>query len=212
MEDEKSEGLGPKTSSVAKGQIAYFQGEPGDSWYEVVSGFMMLCHFFGDGRRQIFRFAGPGDAFGFEIGQRQSSAEALTDAKVIRHPLVEIDRRQEYERFSGSHPALQRALRAVEETIQLFSYGHADERIVAFLLKFGEHADQPGLIELPMSRQDLADHLGLTMHTISRSISELARRGFFVLEKPDRLRIIDRAGMESLVQFEGVEQHAQLVA
>lgn len=213
MNSNRAGGPNPRNPMFAKGQTIYRQGDVGKDWYEVSKGFVILCHYFGDGRRQVSRFAGTGDAFGFETGLRQFSAQALTDVELLRHAdfddqssLIALDL------LTGAHPALRRALEAVEETMRLFSYGNAVERIAAFLLKFSAYTESPGVIELPMSRQDLADHLGLTMHTVSRSISELARRDFFVLEKPDRIRITDRAMLEGFVEFEGIERNEQLVA
>ncbi|GMM92714.1 helix-turn-helix domain-containing protein [Qipengyuania sp. MTN3-11] len=202
-----------RIASWRKGQAIYRQGDEGRHWYEVVEGFVALCHYFGDGRRQVSRFAGRGDAFGFESGLRQFSAEALTDVGLVGHAFWD-DRAPPIDMTppSGSHPALQRALEAVENTMRLFSYPNAMHRTAAFLLQFSTYCEQPDIIELPMSRQDLADHLGLTMHTVSRSFSELARRSFFILEKPDRLKVLDRSGLEAMVEFEKMQGDDQLVA
>lgn len=200
-------------STWKKGATIYRQGDTGKYWYEVIRGFVRLCHYFGDGRRQVSRFAGRGDAFGFEIGMRQFSAEALTDTGLVCHaPSDDRTRFPAPGEQIGPHPALQRALTSAEDTMRLFSYNNAVDRVAVFLMKFNAYGDCADIIELPMSRQDLADHLGLTMHTVSRSISDLVKRGYFVLERPDRLRIANRAALERLVEFERIGTNVQLVA
>lgn len=201
------------TFDLSKGQSAYRQGDARDGWYEVTDGFIALCHYFGDGRRQVSRFVGPGDAFGFGIGLRQFSAEALTDLRLKRHTFqVAFDDTTSPIHINTPHPALRRAMEAVEGTIRLFSYTHASDRVAAFLLNFSRYGGHTESLHLPMSRQDLADHLGLTMHTVSRSICDLARRGYFQLERPDLIRISDRARLEQLVEYEPTPNQEQLVA
>lgn len=194
--------------SIQKGQTICHQGEVGEYWYEVTKGFIMLCHHFPDGRRQVSRFAGPGDAFGFEVGIRQISAEALTDGMVIRHPSNSTPQ-QAQEGFSfhslAPHPAMWHAIESVEETMRLLSYTGACERLTAFLLSFSRYGDDGNLIDLPMSRRDLADHLGLAIHTISRTISQLCKRGYIALERSDRIRITNRKAFEQLIEYEGYQ-------
>ena len=213
MATKERPALHPGISSLGRGRTVYCQGDVGNCWYEVARGFLRLCHYFGDGRRQVLLFAGPGDAFGFETGLRQYSAETLTEVELVRHSQYdECTQLLQQTSWSGPHPALRRALKAVEDTMRLFSYGNATERIAAFLLQFAAYSEPSDIIALPMSRQDLADHLSLTMHTVSRSISELARRGYFELEKPDRIRITDQEKLEGLVGFEKIAMHDRLVA
>lgn len=191
--------------SFKKDAIIFRQGEIAKYWYEVVSGHARLCHYFGDGRRQVTHFPAAGDVFGFEHGLRQFSAEALTDLVLIRHePLDGLDSTHSDEKQAQSQ-AVQRALESTERNLRLFSQPNACRRIGAFLLDFGNHSGAGDRIALPMSRQDLADHLGLTMHTVSRSISQLVKRGMLAAESPTHLIIADRPAFEEFVGVDWVE-------
>ena len=160
------------------------------------------------GLRGAEGLAGPGDAFGFEVGIRQISSEALTDSEIIRHPSNSTPQ-QAQEGFSfhslAPHPAMWHAIESVEETMRLLSYTGACERLTAFLLSFSRYGDDENLIDLPMSRRDLADHLGLAVHTISRSISQLSKRGYIALERSDLIRITNRQAFEQLIEYEGYQ-------
>jgi len=78
----------------------------------------------------------------------------------------------------------------------------AMERVASFLLRLAGHSldddSEPQVICLTMTRQEIADYLGLTIETVSRSFSELRRRGVIVLEKQDRVRIANLRAIEDL--------------
>ena len=193
--------------------VIYRQGDPPSCWYEVRQGFVMLCRYFANGRRQVARFVGPGEAFGFECGSRQFSAECLTNTQLIYHCVQDVEQSLPCTiETLGPHPAMQRALQSLEDAMRLFRYGNALERVAAFILGFSAYSENPNMVTLPMSRQDLADHLGLTMHTVSRSIRDLARRGYFHIEKPDLICIKDRKELEWLVEYEPNLLHDRIAA
>ena len=76
----------------------------------------------------------------------------------------------------------------------------APERVAGFLLKMAKRIDLSNEIELPMSRQDIADYLGLTIETVSRALSEFKRKGYLKVAGPYHREIIvlNRAGLTEL--------------
>jgi len=122
-----------------------------------------------DGRRQIGAFHAPGDVFGFESGEEHTfSAEAITDCKIAvikRTALMAIaERDNEVARYmlTLTTRELQRA-----QAHMLLLVKSAQERVATFLLEMAERVSTRGTVELSMSRQDIADYLGLTIETVS---------------------------------------------
>jgi CRP-like cAMP-binding protein len=93
-------------------------------------------------------------------------------------------------------------LEAMHDHAMLLGRMSAMERVARYLLKLAAHvagvSEEPSVIRLAMTRQEIADYLGLTIETVSRSFSELRRRGVIVLEKQDRVRIANQRAMEDL--------------
>ena len=149
--------------------------EPADYLYKVVRGAVRTYKILSDGRRQVGGFYLPGDIFGLEFASEHTlSAEAISDAKVL------VVKRNALSALAGRDAAIGRELyaltgrelRRVQERI-LFLIKSAQERVASFLLEMAERVPAGHAIELPMSRQDIADYLGLTIETVSRTLSAL---------------------------------------
>ena len=149
--------------------------------YEVVSGTVCTCKMLREGRRQIAGFYFAGDIFGLESAEKRSvAAEAITKAKVRifkKRALAELasSNRDVADRLL----ALNRELARKHDHLLLLLSTTAEERIISFLLDMLQRA-APGeddLIDLPMSRRDIADYLGLTIETVSRVLRDFERRG-----------------------------------
>ena len=117
----------------------------------------------------------PGDIFGLEFADEHTcSAEAITDAKVLvikRKALTALaDRNAAVARELFALTA--RELRRTQERVLLLIKS-AQERVASFLLEMAERGLASNVIELPMSRQDIADYLGLTIETVSRTLTAL---------------------------------------
>jgi CRP-like cAMP-binding protein len=157
----------------------YGQGEPANYLYKVVSGTVRTSKILTDGRRQIGSFYLPGDVFGLEIGNdRAFSAEAITDSKVL------VVRRSELIGLASLDGAIAhqmwkvaaRELARIQNHILLL-VKNAQERVVSFLLEMADRTPEGRPIELSMPRQDIADYLGLTIETVSRTLTALDRDG-----------------------------------
>jgi CRP/FNR family nitrogen fixation transcriptional regulator len=178
----------------AGGQI-YAQGERADSLYKLVSGAVRLCRVTADGRRQIIGFFFAGETFGFECEPTRSFfAEALVCSSVEVLPRAD----------DVASPALM--MRAVECMVRaqkhLLVVGRqsAEERVAAFLLDMAERQGLRCDIDLPMSRSDMADYLGMTIETASRTLSGLKRKGFLRLPSKRRVEIASLGKLRDLMR------------
>jgi CRP-like cAMP-binding protein len=153
----------------------YGENEPADYLYKVVSGTVRTYKVLTNGRRQIGAFYLPGDIFGLETGERHAfSAEAITDAKVLvikRSTVMALAARDnDVTRQLLSFTGLE--LQRMQDHIMLL-IKTAQERVATFLLEMADRIETSDEVELPMSRQDIADYLGLTIETVSRTLTQL---------------------------------------
>ena len=176
-----------------KGEIIFSQGDPGDCWFEVISGTVRTCHFHVDGHRQLTGFFYQGDVFGVEYGSRDAAAEAVTNTILARRPAMNGEPDAQ-----GQNRALERALDSANQCIFLLGRRNAAERVAAFLLIAAKRLSTLGSVPLPMTRGDIADHLGLTIHTVSRTISGFVRQGLIELDGPQSCRLLDLDGLRAI--------------
>jgi CRP/FNR family nitrogen fixation transcriptional regulator len=178
----------------------FAEGDEAVSFYKVVSGVVRSCKFQNDGRRHIDAFYMPGDVFGFEVGpEHELSAEAVTDCAVTAYPRRALEARA----GGDGAAALQlytfamRSLARARAHSQLLGRASAAHKLAAFLLEVS--AGKPAeAIDLVMTRQDIADYLGLTIETVSRTLSLLEREGVIRLAAARRILVADRAHLQSL--------------
>jgi CRP/FNR family nitrogen fixation transcriptional regulator len=178
--------------SFARNAEIYGEEEPADYLYKVVSGTVRTYKVLNDGRRQIGAFYFPGDIFGLETGEEHTfSAEAITDCKVLvikRSAVIGLAARDN-EVARQLWALTSRELRRVQDHILLL-IKTAEERVVSFLLEMAARRPGTNAVELPMSRQDIADYLGLTIETVSRTLSQLEDTA--AIELPSSRRIVLR--------------------
>jgi CRP-like cAMP-binding protein len=168
------------------------ENEPADYLYLLISGSVRTYKILNDGRRQVGGFYLPGDIFGLEFSDAHSfSAEAIADSKVI------VVKRSALNALAGRDPSIGRELfvitgrelRRVQDHVLLLVKS-AQERVASFLLEMAERACAENVVELPMSRQDIADHLGLTIETVSRTLTGLESAA--AIDVPTSRRIVLR--------------------
>jgi CRP-like cAMP-binding protein len=159
----------------ARNTEIFGEGEEAEYVYQVVSGAVRTYKILNDGRRQIGSFYLPGDVFGLEIGdEHELSAEAICNStiSVIKRSsltgLAGRDNGVAQALWSLTARELQRAQKHV-----LLLVRTAQERVASFLLEMADRTAAVGSVELPMSRQDIADYLGLTIETVSRTLTLL---------------------------------------
>jgi CRP/FNR family transcriptional regulator, nitrogen fixation regulation protein len=182
-----------------KGEMIYAQGDPATDWFEVVSGTVRTCHLYSDGHRQLTGFFYTSDVFGVETPYYQSSAEAVT-AVTLRRCMRSFGQADQLGEVAAPLGILQSALSNAQACIFLLGRRTATERVAAFLLATARRLGVRGSIRLPMSRSDIADHLGLTIHTVSRTLSELSRRGFIALDGPQSITLCSPEALRQLAE------------
>ena len=162
----------------------YGEDEPAEFIYKVVSGAVRSYKLLADGRRQIGAFHLPGDLFGLEAsGQHQLTAEAVIETKVVllkRRSLDALAARNVQVAYALWTAAADN-LRSAESRMLLLGRKTALERVATFLVEMDDRCGGHGTIDLPMSRRDVADYLGLTLETVSRAISQLRANGLLRL-------------------------------
>lgn len=180
------------------------QDEPAISVFNLTKGVARLYKLLQDGRRQIVGFALPGDFLGLAMAKQNGfSADAVDSVEACRFS------RDEFAEFLHSHPHLLQRLHEftshelsiAQDQMVLLGRRTAEEKVAAFLIGFRDRwsrINQAHLhIPLPMSRQDIGDFLGLTVETVSRMMTKLARDKVIVIV-PDGVRILDEKKLESL--------------
>jgi CRP/FNR family nitrogen fixation transcriptional regulator len=180
--------------SFGRNMEIYAEGEPAGHVYKVVSGVVRISKLLPDGRRQISAFHTPGNMFGFEAyNLHHSSAEAVVPAKVIAYKwqsLLSAGTRS----TSLARDLLNLTmvgLRDIQEHLLLLGRKNALERVAAFLLDMAKRTKAGSVVELAMPRHDIADHLGLTLETVSRMFAKLRERGVIKLEGARRIHLLD---------------------
>jgi CRP/FNR family nitrogen fixation transcriptional regulator len=153
----------------------YGEDEPAEYLYKVTSGAVRTYKVLADGRRQIGAFYLPGDVFGLESGDVHAfSAEAISDSKVTvikRSAVVALAARDSDVARELWNVTSRELERVQEHMIALIR--SAEERVAGFLLEMAKRAPGASQVQLPMSRQDIADYLGLTIETVSRTMTRL---------------------------------------
>jgi CRP/FNR family transcriptional regulator, nitrogen fixation regulation protein len=189
--------------SYKKGTEIYGEKEPADYVYQVKIGAVRSYKLLSDGRRQIGAFHLVGDIFGLASGENHRfTAEAVVDTT------VRLIKRQKLEWMAKTDAVLTRNLLSVtasdlrhaEDHMLLLGRKDALERVATFLLEMDKRLTGAGAITLPMSRHDIADYLGLTLETVSRSLSRLRRKGALSLTGGSQreITILDREQLRSL--------------
>jgi len=184
----------------ARNAEIYGQDEPAEYLYKLVSGTVRTYKILTDGRRQIGAFYLPGDIFGLEVGSEHTfSAEAITDSKVLlikRSAVMALAaRNNEVARQLWTETG--RELGRVQDHIMLL-IKTAQERVAGFLLEMAKRSPEAGTVELTMSRQDIADYLGLTIETVSRTLTQLELSAAIALPSSRCVVLRNRAALTRL--------------
>jgi CRP/FNR family transcriptional regulator, nitrogen fixation regulation protein len=186
--------------SYPRNSEIFGENEPADYLYKVVSGSVRTSKILSDGRRQVGDFYLPGDIFGLEFADTHAlSAEAVTDAKVL------VIKRNALNALAGRDASVAaqlfaltgRELRRAQERIVLLVKS-AQERVAGFLLEMSDRLAGDNAIELPMSRQDIADYLGLTIETVSRTLTALESAAAIEVTTARRIRLRNRNALNRM--------------
>lgn len=184
----------------ARNVEVYGEGEPADYVYKVISGAVRITKLLDDGRRQVTAFHLPGEIFGLELGKEHHfSAEAITESRIL------VVKRSAVLALAGRDGEVARqlwaltadALQRVQDHMLVLGCMNARERVANFLLQLAKSVSGDEL-ELPMSRQDIADYLGLTIETVSRTMTQLENDAAITLPTSRRIVLRNRAALGRL--------------
>jgi CRP-like cAMP-binding protein len=184
------ESILPKTSEtrLKAGAYLYFEGDQAEWLYQVTSGVLRLTRLLADGRRQVIAFGYPGDIVGFP------SADAhLTDCEALTEVRLQPYRRSMLENGEGDpklhYALLQAALREIsgmQDHFMMLGRKSASEKLASFLCVLAERVGTDlgayRSVTLPMSRSDIADFLGLTTETVSRTFTQLRKSKIIAID------------------------------
>ncbi|KAA0679711.1 helix-turn-helix domain-containing protein [Roseomonas genomospecies 6] len=182
-------------------QAIFAEGEAADAVFRVVDGMIRLYKLLPDGRRQIIGFLQAGDMVGLAFADRYLySAEAITASTVQRIARSQLDA------LLDAQPALARRLLSVttselvaaQDQMLLLGRKSALEKLASFLLALGRRAGAGRAIALPMSRCDIADHLGLTTETVSRGFTKLKTSRLIRILDGGRVELLDAEALADL--------------
>jgi CRP/FNR family transcriptional regulator len=195
-----------RTIPVSAKATLFEQGRNADFVYNLTSGSLRLSKLLPDGRRQVVGFAMPGDFLGLDFEPAHHyTADALTPAKLCQFS------RMGFNELLDAKPRLLRRLMTMashelalaQEQMVVLGRRTAEEKIAAFLVgmrnRYGRIHGPSVHVPLPMTRLDIGDYLGLTVETVSRMMTRMAREKAIVIV-PDGVRLLDVARLERLAE------------
>ena len=188
-----------QTRRFGRDQEIYGEGEAADLVYKVLSGAVRVFKVLADGRRQISEFHLAGDIFGIEAGvARRATAEAVGETVLViaRRSSLVGDEAQGAKLWRMAVRDLERS----QEHVLTLGRRAAGERVASFLLDLAQRTRSGQTLELPMSRQDIADYLGLTIETVSRTFTQLAAHGLIEIRSCRSVRLADQAALQDLCE------------
>ena len=188
-------------------QTIFSEGDAATHMFNVTAGTVKLYKLLPDGRRQITGFLFSGDFLGLSVNERYAySAETVVATSICRFP------RRQMEHLLDDFPKLQRQLfsmasnelAAAQDQMLLLGRKTAREKIASFLLGLSDRAVRRGQkdnpVQVPMSRSDIADYLGLTTETVSRTFTQLKAGGAIRLLEGGRVQIVDKAAFYDMAE------------
>jgi CRP/FNR family nitrogen fixation transcriptional regulator len=181
------------TMSFRANEEIFGEEEPADFVYAVISGAARTSRLLNGGRRQIGAFHLPGDVFGLQRGAaRRFTAEAIVPSEIAQVRRTTLE--QAAERDSTAARRLwsltAHELERLQDHMFLLGSKSATERVGSFLLRLAARTSS-AIVDLPMSRSDIADHLGLTLETVSRAMTQLVRDQVIALPSARRVVVRD---------------------
>jgi CRP-like cAMP-binding protein len=186
------------TRLYAPRELVFREHDRASRVYVVDEGLVMLSHVFCDGRRHIVDLVGPGELCAWESTPAHGcTAETLTYATITSHDMAQVEETPALQRELSRR--LRASLRRVQGHTAMLGRKTALERVASLIGRLAEICDPEGdEVYLPLTRREIADHLGITQETASRSFSELKRRRIICHLSPNEIRIENPAALTRL--------------
>lgn len=189
---------------LSSGRVIFEEGDAADTVYNISAGEVRLFKLLPDGRRQITGFLRPGDFLGLSShGTYSYGAEAMTNVSLCIFRLSDLNR------LFDTYPKVRERLlekandelAAAQEQMLLLGRKTAREKVLSFLLSRARHEDGDGYdqeVSVPMTRADIADYLGLTVETVSRTFTALRDEGLIQTPTANRVVLGDLERIEDI--------------
>lgn len=177
----------------------YAEGDEAYDIYEIKEGVVMLYRLLPDGRRQVVELLGKGDLFGLSFGETHDCyAETLRPCRITAFERKAAEENPALQRMMAN--ATRRQLQQAHEHALTLGRRTAQERVASFILRIFRTSDEARDLSLPMTRQEIADFLGLTIETVSRVFSSFRKSGLLSHLQGEKLSIADVDALEELAE------------
>ena len=193
-----------QTISFAAKETIFLENDDSDAAFTVTEGTLRLYKIFADGRRQVISFLLPGDFISVEAeGRHEYSADSITEVSLCCFPKKQFAAvvKQRPHVLQRLYETSARELINAREHMLTLGQRSAAEKLAWFLVHLAVRQSRTdfvsNIVELPMSRQDIADHLGLTIETVSRTFSNFAREGTIAIMRHG-VDLLNRKKIEKL--------------
>lgn len=187
----------------------FTEGDAKSHVYKILSGAICLYRVLADGRRQVIEFALEGDVIGMGYAPIEScSAQAMGQTRVNCFPVSILLKaaKQDSSIALGLYEALSRDLVATREHLQCVGKRGATERLASFLVSLSRRSEERGSdpfsIKLAMNRVDIADFLGMTIETVSRTFTKLKQQRLIEIDRNTTIQLCDRTALSRLAEGE----------
>ncbi len=188
-------------------EFVFAEGDPTTHVYRVETGAIALYKVLADGRRQVMGFAYPGDLIGLGAqAEHVMNAQAIKPTRLRCLPVASLRQSADRDPMLGFqlYEALAKELAATRDLMLTTGQRSATERVAGFLLAFSRRNERNGqdaaCFELPMTRADIGDFLGLTIETVSRTFTKLKMLGLIELPQSSRVKLMDIAELQHLAE------------
>ena len=189
--------------NLARNHTIFSEGDSTDQIYELVSGTVRIAKHTPGGRRHILDFVMPGEIFGLiEHAEQTVTAETIGETVIVSYSRGQLDR------LAAGDPLIRRrvvasisdSLLTTQQQLLILGCQDAREKLASFFLRLADRtALKPGnRLALPMGRQDIADHLGLTIETVCRTIRALHRAGIVTVPSVHEVALGNLSALRAL--------------
>lgn len=193
-----------RTVTIIPGKHLFLEGDPADRIYEVASGVLRLTRIMEDGRRQVIAFGYPGDTVGFPSdGRYHTDCDALVPTTLVLHRRSDLESAKAdpalHQRLLG---AALREISAMQDHFMMLGRKSSIEKLASFLQVLAERVGEPlgefQQVALPMTRADIADFLGLTTETVSRTFTQLRKSRIIAIDHVNAVIILKPLALRAI--------------
>lgn len=191
-------------------EFVFVDGDPAKHIYRIEAGAVSLFKILADGRRQILGFAYAGDFIGLGLqGEHIMNAQAIKATKVRSMPLAALHRIAAHDPTLSFklYQTVAQELASTRDLLMTTGHRSASERVASFLVALSrrnrESSARADIIDLPMTRADIADFLGLTIETVSRTFSKMKSRRLIDLPRSACVHLLDIDELERIAEGDG---------